>query len=69
MNPHYNAPKLASDTMDEMSMLILRLARSLKKARPNNDLSDKAVDYLKRRGMIRSPLRATDLNEEMAQCQ
>jgi hypothetical protein len=46
--------------MDDMRMLIERLAHSLRKAAPGNDLSDQAMDYLKRMGLVGSPLRNGD---------
>jgi len=42
---------------DDLKMLIKRLARSLSKAAPDNDLSKKALDYLHRAGLNSSPLR------------
>lgn len=44
-------------SMDDMRMLIQRLARSLNKAAPGNDLSSSAMDYLKRVGLVGTPLR------------
>jgi hypothetical protein len=38
-------------------MLVSRLAMKLKKVAPNEDLYDKATDYLKRTGRTGSPLR------------
>jgi len=43
--------------VDELAVLVSRLARMLKKVAPNEDLYDKATDYLKRTGRIGSPLR------------
>jgi hypothetical protein len=44
--------------VDDLSALVTRLARALRKAVPDNDLSEKALDYLKREGLVGSPLRA-----------
>jgi hypothetical protein len=44
-------------TMDGIRMLIQRLAHSLRKASPDNALSDQAMDYLKRMGLVGTPLR------------
>ena len=43
--------------VDEMAMLIRRLARAVKKANPSSDLPEKAMDYLTRHGLQGSPLR------------
>ena len=43
--------------VDELAMLVSRLAMKLKKVAPNEDLYDKATDYLKRTGRTGSPLR------------
>lgn len=43
--------------VDEFAMLVSRLAMKLKKVAPNEDLYDKATDYLKRTGRTGSPLR------------
>lgn len=43
--------------VDDLSTLVSRLARSLRQAAPDNDLSAKAVDYLRRHGLTGSPLR------------
>lgn len=36
---------------DDLVALVARLARALRKAAPDNDLPEKALDYLKRSGM------------------
>ena len=43
--------------VDELAVLVSRLARMLKKVAPNEDLYDKATDYLKRTGRTGSPMR------------
>jgi hypothetical protein len=62
MREFCSAPTQGADarpvaTMDDMRMLIQRLAHSLRKASPDNALSDQAMDYLKRMGLIGTPLR------------
>jgi hypothetical protein len=42
----------------DLSMLVRQLVHSLKKAKPDSDLAARAVDYLKRKGLAGSPLRA-----------
>lgn len=42
---------------DDLSDVVARLARALRKAAPDNDLSEKALDYLRRKGFKGSPLR------------
>lgn len=42
---------------DDLAALVRRLAQSLRKAAPDNDLPGKALDYLKRNGMQGHPLR------------
>ena len=42
---------------DDLANLVRQLVRSLLKAAPQHDLPDKALDYLKRKGLQRSPLR------------
>jgi hypothetical protein len=47
----------AEANVDDLSMLVRQLVHSLRKAAPDNVLSDRAVDYLKRNGFAGSPLR------------
>jgi phage gpG-like protein len=42
---------------DDLTALVARLAHSLRKAAPDNDLPAKALDYLCRKGLQGSPLR------------
>lgn len=42
---------------DDLAALVRQLVRSLRKAAPDNELADKALDYLKRKGLQGSPLR------------
>lgn len=45
---------------DDLSALVQRLARALRKAAPDNDLPEKAMDYLRRKNLQGSPLRDAD---------
>ena len=45
---------------DDLPILTRRLVQSLRKAAPDNELAEKALDYLRRHGLQGSPLRATD---------
>lgn len=45
---------------DDLAALVRQLVRSLRKTAPDNDLADKALDYLKRKGLQGSPLRHND---------
>lgn len=47
-----------SPSADDLATLVARLAHALRKAAPDNDLADKATDYLLRHGLSPSPLRA-----------
>lgn len=42
---------------DDLANVVMRLSRALKKASPDNDLPEKAMDYLKRNGMAGTVLR------------
>lgn len=42
---------------DDLAALVRQLVRSLRKAAPQHALPDKALDYLKRKGLQGSPLR------------
>lgn len=42
---------------DDLAALVRQLVRSLRKAAPDNELADKALDYLKRKGLQGSTLR------------
>ena len=42
---------------DDLAALVRQLVRSLRKAAPQHALPDKAMDYLKRKGLQGSPLR------------
>jgi hypothetical protein len=43
--------------VEDLSALVQRLVRHLRKAAPDDELSDKAMDYLRRNGRLGSPLR------------
>ncbi len=45
---------------DDLASLLRRVVHSLRKSAPNNDLADRALDYLKRHGQSGSVLRGTD---------
>lgn len=45
--------------MDELAMLTRKLVQSLRKAAPDNESAEKALDYLKRKGLGGNPLRST----------
>lgn len=42
---------------EDLAALVRRLAHSLRKAAPGNDLPEKALDYLRREALQGSPLR------------
>jgi len=41
----------------DLAMLVARLVRALRKAAPEHELPEKAMDYLRRNGLCGSPLR------------
>lgn len=43
--------------VDDLAQLVMRLVHQLRKAEPDNELSDKALDYLKLNGLTGSILR------------
>ncbi|HAX0302225.1 TPA: hypothetical protein JYL18_004830 [Escherichia coli CD471] len=43
---------MPSDSVGELTMLVKQLAWHLKKAKPDCKLPEKAMDYLKRNGLI-----------------
>jgi hypothetical protein len=47
---------LRGDRLDDLVMLVSRLAIALKKAAPATDLPEMAMDYLRRNGMTPRPL-------------
>ena len=46
--------------VEDLSALVQRLVRRLRKAAPDDDLADKAMDYLRRTGRLGSPLRGAE---------
>ncbi|WP_147479753.1 hypothetical protein [Pseudomonas syringae group genomosp. 3] len=52
----------SSSCVDDLSALVRQLVQHLRKAAPDNDLPEKAMDYLKRKGLQGSPLRNEDDN-------
>jgi hypothetical protein len=48
----------SSSCVDDLSALVRQLVHRLKKSSPDNDLPEKALDYLKRKGLQGSPLRS-----------
>jgi hypothetical protein len=44
--------------VDDLRLFVSRLARSLRLAKPDNALAEEALDYLRRKGLFGSPLRA-----------
>lgn len=51
------APAAPGSVMGDMATLVKQLVQNLRKAAPDNDLADKALDYLERHGLLGSPLR------------
>lgn len=45
---------------DDLVALVQRLARELRRAAPDNDLPEKALDYLRRKNLQGTPLRGAD---------
>ena len=50
--------------VDDLAALVLRLVRALRKAAPDNELSVRALDYLRRKGLVESPLRDVESCDE-----
>lgn len=48
---------LAQGQVGDLSMLVRQLVHALRKASPDHALPDKAMDYLKRKGLQGSPMR------------
>lgn len=49
--------------VEDLRMLVSRLAKALRKAAPDNELPGKALDYLIRNGLVGSPLRKVGAGE------
>jgi len=43
--------------VDDLAQMVKRLARALRKSNPDTELPAKALDYLKRKELLGSPLR------------
>ncbi|WP_320533626.1 hypothetical protein [Robbsia andropogonis] len=54
---HASAQSERAAALDDLSTLVRRLVRELRKASPSNDLSQKALDYLERAGLKPNVLR------------
>lgn len=52
--------------VDDLSMLVRRLVRALKKASPNSDLPAQSMDYLRRKGLAGNVLRSAPADDELA---
>ena len=48
---------LAQGQVGDLSMLVRQLVQALRKSAPDHALPDKAMDYLKRKGLQGSPMR------------
>lgn len=48
---------------DDLAALVRQLVRSLREAAPQHDLPDKALDYLKRKGLQGTPLRHNSIDD------
>lgn len=57
------AIKPPSPVVDDLKTLVIRLAYSLRKAAPDNDLPAQALDYVRRKGLYTSPLRTDAIPE------
>lgn len=51
--------------LENLSALVVRLARALKKAQPGHPLPAQAIAYLQRKGLAGSPLRSADESEPL----
>jgi hypothetical protein len=54
----------------ELAMLVRQLVHSLRKVAPDNEISNRALDYLKRKGLSGNPMRAeAQLAPQSKDCQ
>jgi hypothetical protein len=51
-------PAANRQIVDDLSALVSRLVRALNKSAPTHDLPEKAMDYLRRKNLLGSPLRS-----------
>ena len=56
-SPSRSTPRVPSEQVDDLAMLVRRLAHALRKSAPDHDLPEKALDYLARHSLTASPLR------------
>lgn len=56
-----------SPLLDELAMLVRKLVQQLRKAAPGNESAEKAVDYLKRKGLAGNPLRDVQQPKDRAE--
>jgi len=47
----------SENVVDELAQMVKRLARSLRKADPDNSFPEMAINYLERKELLGSPLR------------
>ena len=60
-----DALKKDAECVDDLSALVRQLVQKLRKAAPESDLPERALDYLKRKGLQGSPFRSgTDIEDE-----
>lgn len=52
-----------SRQVQDLAMIVTRLGRALRQASPFSALPDQAADYLKRQGLLGSPLRGEQTDE------
>ena len=60
--------RLESANSDDLAALVRRLAHALRKAAPDNDLPEKALDYLNRKGFHGQVLRQDQNTEGASSC-
>lgn len=61
LRAEYEALRNSSSCVDDLSAIVRKLVHQLRKAAPDNDLPEKALDYLKRKGLQGSPMREIDV--------
>lgn len=62
MNAAYETREMQGlrSVVEDLSALVCRLVQHLRKALPDNGISEKALDYLKRKGLLGRPYRGDD---------
>lgn len=53
-----------TNVVGDLSILTKRFVHRLRKAAPDNDLPEQALDYLKRKGLQGRPMRAEDVGHD-----